>query len=299
MILNALDEILFWDNITVLKNFIHQNMLNYYPHDPENFYQEKDKFLKQHIPDKEAFISKLIFYFQNGTATWVSGRNGLSDDIDKDSMIKAIKTNSQIENGRKKALQSSRWQETNPDFWQFYSSNVLYNDNNTILELTVGAGGGTNAVMRNMRENDCYMGVDIDFVCAKNADALAKYYGVNGLGIATSLWKLPFDDCMFTWICSNAGLEECREIPTILAEASRVLMPKGRITIHCLRREKAIWYSYFEKYGFSQAEAKDWLCKVRLFSDVDQIKDLLNNKGLSLIEQIDDEKLGHIIVFKK
>ena len=214
-------------------------------------------------------------------------------------MVKAIKTSSQIENGRKKAIQASRWQEINPDFWHFYSSNVLYNDSNHILELTVGAGGGTNAVMMNMRENDCYMGVDIDFVCAKNADALAKYYGVNGLGIATSLWNLPFKDEMFTSVCSNAGLEECREIPTILAEAARVLVPKGRITIHFLRKEKVLWYSYFDKYGFSRAEAKDWLCKVRLFSDVDQVKELLNRIGLSLIDQKEDEKLGYIIVFEK
>ncbi len=299
MVLNALDEILFWDNILALKRFMHQNMLKYYPHDPENFYAEKNKFLKQYIPDKETFISKLVHYFKNGTATWVSGRNELSDDIDKDSMIKAIKTSSRIENGRKKALQASKWQETNPDFWQFYSSNILYNYSNHILELTVGAGGGTNAVMMNMRENDYYMGVDIDFVCAKNADALAKYYQVNGLGISTSLWNLPFDDEMFTSICSNAGLEECREIPTILAEAARVLSPEGRITIHCLRQENALWYSYFEKYGFTQAETKEWLCKVRLFSDVDQVKELLKSNGLSLVDQKDDEKLGHIIVFKK
>ncbi len=299
MVLNALDEILFWDNIPALKRFIHQNMLKYYPHDPENFNAEKKKFLKQYIPNKETFISKLIYYSQNGTATWVSGRNELSDDIDKDSMTKAIKTSSHIENGQKKALQASKWQETNPDFWRFYSSNVLYNDSNYILELTVGAGGGTNAIMMNMREKDYYMGVDIDFICAKNADALAKYYEVNGLGISTSLWNLPFDDEMFTSVCSNAGLEECREIPTILAEAARVLASKGRITIHCLKQEKSLWYSYFEKYGFTQAETKAWLCKVRLFSDVNQVKELLKSSGLSLIDQKDDKKLGHIIVFEK
>ncbi len=299
MVLNALDEILFWDNILALKRFMHQNMLKYYPHDSENFYAEKNKFLKQYIPDKETFISKLVYYLKNGTATWVSGRNELSDDIDKGSMIKAIKISSRIENGRKKALQASKWQETNPNFWHFYSSNVLYNDSNHILELTIGAGGGTNAVMMNMRETDYYMGIDIDFVCAKNADALAKYYQVNGLGFSTSLWNLPFDDEMFTSICSNAGLEECREIPTILAEAARVLAPKGRITIRCLRQENALWHSYFEKYGFTQAETKEWLCKVRLFSDVDQVKDLLKSNGLSLIDQKDDEKLGHIIVFEK
>ncbi len=299
MILNALDEVLFWEDIPVLKDFIHQNMSKYYPHDPEQFHLEKAMFLKNHIPNKETFISKLVHYSKSGTATWVSGRSGLSDDMDSNSMVKAIKYSSQIENGRKKALQASRWQKSNPDFWNFYSSNVLHSISNHILELTVGAGGGTNVVMSNMCECDYYMGVDIDFVCAKNADALAKYYEVNGLGIATTLWNLPFDNEMFTSVCTNAGLEECREIPTILAEASRVLAPKGRITIRCLRREKTPWYSYFEKYGFTTAEAKEWLCKVRLFSDVGQIKELLINNDLSLIYQKDDEKLGHIMVFEK
>lgn len=299
MILNALDEILFWDNISLLKNFIYQNMGKFYPHDFGSFYSEKDKFLREHIPDKQSFLFKLTDYYKNGTAAWVSGRNGFSDDINRNSMIKAIKQSSRLENGRKKALQASKWQEANPDFWRFYSNNVLYNDSNLVLELTVGAGGGTNAVMMNMRESDYYMGVDIDFACAKNADAMAKYYKVNGLGIATSLWNLPFEDGIFTSVCSNAGLEECREIPTILTEAVRVLAPKGRITIHCLNRESVLWYSYFEKYGFTSAEAKDLLRKVRLFSDVEQVKELLRSNGLSLIDQKNDEKLGHIIVFEK
>lgn len=299
MILNALDEILFWDSIPLLKSFISENMHRHYPHNRDTFYEEKEAFLKQYIPDKETFLSKLAYYAQYGTAIWVSGRNRLSDDIDMHSMIKAIKTSSQIENGGKKAMQASKWQQTNPDFWDFYSRNVLHKKSNYILELTVGAGGGTNAVMAKMGDCDYYMGVDIDFVCAKNADALAKYYHINGLGIAMSLWNLPFEDEMFTSICTNAGLEECREIPTILAEAARVLAPGGRIIIRCLKSEKALWHSYFEKYGFTPSEIREWLRKVRLFSDVNQVKELLINNGLSLVCQKDSENMGHIIVFEK
>lgn len=299
MILNALDEVLFWDNIPRLKSIIAGNMCRNYPHNPDAFYAEKDAFFKKCIPDKETFLSKLAYYAQYGSATWVSGRNGLSDDIDKDSMIKAIMISSQIENGKKKALQASKWQEANPDFWNYYTGNVLCRDANHTLELTIGAGGGTNAVMANMGVGDYYMGVDIDFVCAKNADALAKHYQINGLGIATSLWNLPFHDGMFTSVCSNAGLEECREIPTILSEAVRVLAPKGRIIIRCLRQEKSLWYSHFEKYGFTFAEAREWLCKVRLFADVNQVKELLERNGLFFIDQKDDEKMGSIVVFEK
>ena len=299
MILNALDEVLYWNDISILKQFIQVNMAKYYPNDHEGFYLEKQLFMKQHIPDKETFIERLTAYMCYGSATWVSSRNGLSDDVDKASLMKAIRISSQIENGRSKALTASEWQRRNPDFWNLYSGYVLRQKRNCILELTIGAGGGTNAVMQKMSEGDCYIGVDIDFVCAKNADALAKHYGINGLGMATSLWHLPFDDAMFSSVCCNAGLEECREIPTILTEAVRVLTPDGALVIRCLCREKVLWYSIFEQYGFCVEEAKNWLRQVRLFSDVEQVKNILFDMGLTLVEQIDDGVLGHIIVFQK
>lgn len=299
MILNALDEILFWDNIPVLKSFIKENMLKYYPDAPEKFYKEKNNFLRTKIPDKSAFISKLLHYSENGTAEWVSGRNGMSDDIDIVSMTKAIIKSSQVENGESKALQASKWQESDPDFWSYYSGNILHKESNRILELTVGAGGGTNAVMKEMSDNDYYMGADIDFICAKNADALAKYYKINGLGIATSIWNLPFENEMFTSVCSNAGLEECREIPTILDEAVRVLAPTGRIVLRCLHYEKTLWFECFAKYGFATDEAVEWLNKVRLYSDVESIKSLLLRQGMSFVSQKYEEKLGYIIIFEK
>ena len=43
MVLNALDEVLFFNDINLLKKFISDNMLKYYPHDKENFYGYKEK----------------------------------------------------------------------------------------------------------------------------------------------------------------------------------------------------------------------------------------------------------------
>lgn len=299
MMLNALDEVLFWDNIPLLKDFVNENIRKYYPHDFEKYYSEKNAFLMEHIPDKSAFESKLLTYIKDGSPIWISGRNGLSDDIGASALRKAIRVSSRTENGRKKANTASEWQKRNLLFWKFYSDNVLYRDCNCVLELTIGAGGGTNSVMSCMSEQDDYIGVDMDFICAKNADAMAKHYGINGLGIATSLWHLPFEDGMFTSVCCNAGLEECREIPKILSEAVRVLAPNGRIIIHCLREEKVLWYSYFEEYGFTMREAQDWLRKVRLFSDIEQVKELLAANGLTLTEQVEDAVLGYVIVFEK
>lgn len=299
MILNALDEVLFWDDIETLKEFSKQNNERFYPHDFESHRKNAELFFKSVIPDKAEFVRRLERYEEAGKPLWISGRNELSDDIDTDAMLKAISVSSKISNGEQKANKSSKWQEHNPSFWKFYSDNVLYLKENRILELTIGAGGGTNAVMKNMKDTDYYMGVDIDFVCAKNADALAKYYNINGLGIATSLWKLPFDDATFTSVCSNAGLEECREIPTIIDEAYRVLLPGGKIILHCLNTNKMQSHTRFEQYGFSEEEMIYWLKRVRLYSDAEIVEELLSASGFKLNNRMIDKSLGRILVYEK
>lgn len=299
MILNALDEILFWDDINLLKAFIQKNIKEFYPHNYEEFYKRKESFFASVIPNKAEFERRLENYAENGRPMWISGRNGLSDDIDTDTIIKAISVNSQRYNGEKKAEQASKWQKNAPSFWQFYSDSILHTKNNIILELTVGAGGGTNAVMRNMKNTDYYMGADIDFACAKNADAIAKHYEVNGLGIATSLWNLPFEDGMFTSVCCNAGLEECREIPTVLSEAYRVLAPNGKMVLHCLHWRKAQGRDLFDKYGFTEKEALHWLKAVRLYADPNDVARQLLNFGMISTARKKDAVLGEILVYEK
>ena len=299
MIMNALDEVLFWDDIETLITFTKQNSERFYPHDFENYRKSQDAFFKSVIPDKAEFIRRLQQYAAVGKPIWIAGRNGLSDDIDADTMIKAISVSSKISNGEQKAKRASKWQENNPSFWNFYTDNILQLESNRILEITVGAGGGTNAVMKQMTDRDYYMGVDIDFVCAKNADALAKYYGINGLGIATSLWKLPFDDCMFTSVCSNVGLEECREIPTIVAEAYRVLKPGGKIVLHCVNTRKMQSHERFKQYGFSEEEMIYWSKEVRMYTSAEGVEELLNDAGFNFYRRLVDEKLGSILVYEK
>ena len=126
MVLNALDEILFWNDINLLKSFIKENMRKYYPNNKENFYKEKDKFLKLHIPSKEKFINKLEEYIKCGSAVWVSGRNGVCDDINRASLLKVICVSSKYENGREKAQRASSWQIS--EFWDYYSNSVLYKE---------------------------------------------------------------------------------------------------------------------------------------------------------------------------
>lgn len=299
MILNAIDEILFWQEIEMFKSFMKELYGKYYPHDPEMCFKEKKNYLDAHIPDKNEFIKRLSYYAENGKPKWAFGRNELSDDIDLDSLIKSITISSKIQNGESKAQKTSKQYDAASDFYNYYADSILHTQNNIVLELTIGAGMGTNAVMRNMSESDYYIGVDIDFVCAKNADAIAKYYNVNGLGIATSLWNMPFEDSMFTAVCCNCGLEECREIDAIIREAARVLAFGGRLVIHCSKIENRAQQHIFDDYEFSQEEKFYWLEKVRLLSDEKQLLRIANDCNLLLLEKKVSADCGTVYVFEK
>lgn len=298
MILNALDEILFWNDIEKLKNKINDLDKKYYPDAPEDWYREKKKFIRQEIPNKKEFEKRLEYYTENGKPVWIASRNSSCDDLSFESIHKAITSSSSFEKGRELVEKHEAIYVKNPEFWSCYVNNVLFQPGNNVLELTIGAGLGTGIVMLKMKSKDLYMGVDIDFICAKHADALSKFFNVNGLGIATNMWNMPFDDNMFSSVCSSFGLDECREIPAILKEASRVLKPHGRMVLACREKEHS-WHSHFEDYGFGDDEITYWLKKVRLYSDPDQIEDLADECGLSLIERRHEDIRGTILVFEK
>lgn len=298
MICNAIDEVLFWDELDVLKNFYTESTKLFYPHDPKGANKFRKKFMRSVIPTKEDFIKRMEHYAEVGGPVWIASRNQFCDDISRAQMLKAIKFSS-VTNGEERAKRASVYVDKHLEVDAFYTKNILYADEIYILELTVGAGGGTTAVMRRMKENDYYMGVDIDFICAKNADAIAKYYGVNGLGIASSLWNLPFEDGMFTSICCSHGLGECREVPTILKEAVRVLAPGGRMVLRLELPAKAQRRNIFDLYDFSDEERSTLLRKVRMYADYEQIEELLYDLGLKKRDLLHIEDSGHVIVFEK
>ena len=152
MILNALDEVLFWEDIALLSAFTKKIVAMYYPHDPESYFKEKERFMEENIPDKSDFTRRLEYYINNGAPIWVSGRSRLSEDITRDDLQKAILINSTEQNGNNRAEMAAELIAKNPEFWKAYTSNILYAQENIICELTIGAWLGTSAVMREMKD---------------------------------------------------------------------------------------------------------------------------------------------------
>lgn len=299
MIFNAIDEVLFWEDLDTLKEFDKENFKKFYPHDFKGWCKVSKEFMRSIIPDKAEFTRRLEKYAESGEPVWIAGRNNSIDDIDTEQMLKAI-AYSKAANGEQKATKANQIQEKYRASCDLYTDNVFHMQSNRILELTVGAGGGTTLVMKRMTENDYYMGVDIDFICAKNADAIAKYYNVNGLGIATSLWNLPFEDDMFTSVCCRKGLNECREIPTILKEAYRVLKPGGKFVVECIHNIRNTQsYRAFSSYGFSDEDVITWLKKLRMYAGSENTEELLTACGFKFCKRIIDENYGDILVFEK
>jgi len=156
--------------------------------------------------------------------------------------------------------------------------------------MTVGAGVGTNAIVRSMADDMAYVGVDIDFICAKNADAIGRYYNKHALGICASLWHLPFADGIFDVVCSHFGLDECREIDTILDEATRVLKSGGKLVLVSRHNGWLRRHSIFETYGIDEEQALDLMRQARLYADFEQLDALIIERGFIKNDYIPFEK---------
>ncbi len=78
---------------------------------------------------------------------------------------------------------------------------------------------------------------------------------------------MPFSDNLFDVVCSHFGFDECREIPTILKEAARVLKPGGRFVSVSRHNAWLRRHDIFEKYDIGENEALKLMRKVRLYTD--------------------------------
>ena len=299
MVTGEFGEILFWSDIAKFLQKERELLVKYAPDiskDGTRMWEEKkQKFVFQEIPTKDDFIKRIEYYEKHGKPVWIAGRNPCCDDLSIAQLQKAYRNESR---GVERAVivegAIAGWAK----HIEFYSDSILSDRENHILELTTGAGLGTVSVVRSMRNCDFYVGVDIDYKCAKNAEGILRYYGKAGIGIATSLWNLPFDDETFNVVCSHIGIDECREVPTILSEAVRVLEPGGRIVLTLNDSGYGRVRMYCNLYNINEEEALDYLRRVRKYSDRTQVDEIMTGLNMTFTDfrQFDGR---YVVVYTK
>ncbi len=292
MVFGEFREILFFRDVEEMIRFEAGLRTRLKPDESEKAWEETAVFIRSKIADKKEFLRRLEDYAQNGKPVWYAGRNPCCDDLSDDQLIKSYLN---LFRGAKyeKMLAKALW-ATHIDY---YAEKALENGKMT-LELTVGAGLGTAAVASKMTDSDFLTCVDIDFICAKNADGILSHYGKRGFGIASSLWNLPFDDETFFTVCSHFGIDECREIGTVLSEAVRVLKPGGRIVLASNESGYRRTKPYFDMYGIDRPEAMKLLRQVRHYADKQQLDSIMSGFGLT---EISCKSFGerYVAVYKK
>ena len=302
MVNNEWDDILFWENYKPCYEML-QELERKYGGDPanwESWHREHCAFYKQTIPNKEEFIRRFQYYELHGKPPWIEGHHRTMNELTREELLDSFRHVTK-ENGAfhvevsEKARQGWAARHLAP-----YAKKVCSatSEEHKIMEMTVGAGVGTNAIVRSMTDKMFYAGVDIDFICAKNADAIGRYYEKNAIGICASLWNLPFSDNLFDVVCSHFGFDECREIPTILKEAIRVLKPGGKFVSVSRHNAWLRRHEIFESYDIGENEALELMRKVRLYADFEQFDALAIEAGLVRTDYIPYEN-WYLVEYRK
>ncbi len=303
MVYNEWDDILYWEDYEAFRGKMQELNRKYNINDTierEKWCEERDAFYRQTIPTKEEFVRRFQRYARYGKPYWIEGCHKRMNELTEEELMKSYRFASEI-NGAHRVEMAERARRgwASKHLLPYVKKVCTVTDTpHKILEMTVGAGTGTNAVVRALTKEMMHVGVDIDFVCAKNADAIGRFYKKKSMGICASLWDLPFSDDLFDVVCSHFGLDECREIPTILQEGVRVLKPGGRLVLMLWQNGWMRRYSLFEKYGINEAEALDLIRQVRLYADFEQLESLVAELGLVRTDYIPFES-SYLVEYTK
>lgn len=285
-----LDDILYWKDYESFQKMIEElnkkydkgyNSIQY-----NSWYDELNAYYRKTIPDKKEFIRRFKEYELYAKPNLIEGNNQniLSQENILDCFRNVSKEND-IFHVRMLEIALQGWAAQH---LSHYAEKICFTTSkeHKILEIMVGDGTGTSSIVRSLKDDMYYIGVDIDLLCAKNADDIGRYYGKNAIGICSNLYDLPFSDNLFDVVCSHFGFDECREIPTILKEAVRVLKPGGRFV--SVSKDN-LWlrsYYIFKKYDIDKSEALELMRKVRLYTDFEHFDSLAVEAGLMKVDYI-------------
>ena len=169
-----------------------------------------------------------------------------------------------------------------------YVSEVFANHPKAIVELSSGAGMGTNALIQHGLNGTRLFAVDIEYVCGKIVEGIANW---NQAGdwvdpLAGNFWFLPFKDESVQTVCAHYGLDEAREIGQVLTEIGRVLMPKGRF-VNVSRRDSILRLQNTFRdldFTFTSGELDELVRMGNLYPGPEPLGELAKRGELRLVE---------------
>lgn len=303
MVGNELNDILYWEDYEMFAQFISNLEQKYDCENPleyQQWNQEMDTFYCRTIPTKKDFVKRFKRYTLLGKPQWINGHHKLINELTSRDLLKSYRFATDKNGAERVAIAEKARISWASQHLPYYADKVcaVTNKPHLIMEMTVGAGVGTNAIVRSMTSETYYVGVDIDFVCAKNADVIGRFYHKNALGMCASLWHLPFANDTFDVVCSHFGLDECREISTILDEASRVLKAGGKLVLVSRHNAWLRHHAILEKYDIGKSETLELMRQVRLYADFEQLDYLVTERGFSKTDYIPFEK-WYVVEYRK
>ena len=315
MIQNELITVLFWDDMAQYMCFEKSLYADYFPATntaplntpaPEAYSKKLRQYWVDKIQTKAEFVRRIHNYAASqDTLRWEDQSTPHCETLRQDNILGALK-NGGYKNGERRYQlykeMASAWAFHLKD----YAAAVHGAQNDAmILELSVGAGLGTCAVVETLLPANHMYGVDIDFECARNVDGIAAYFNVSDrvCGLGANFWFLPFPDNVFDCVCAHYGLDESREVQAVLGEAARVMKPGGRLVALVRKNPYARQKFILDMFGIAQGESRELLQKARLYSGVEDLAALAAQHGLLLTSQkIYEPDTGHhraLCVFTK
>lgn len=315
MIQNELIAVLFWDDMGRYMGFEKSLYDEYFPSTgtaalntpaPDAYTRKLRQYWQDQIQTKQEFIRRIHSYAASqSTFKWEDQAIHHWETLRHDNIINTIK-NGGYENGENRYQLYKQMAST----WAFhlkdYAAAVHGGQQDAlVLELSVGAGLGTCAVVETLPSSSHMYCVDIDFECARNADGIAAYFNVSDrvCGLSANFWFLPFPDSVFDCVCAHYGIDESREVQTVLSEAARVLKPGGRLVVLARKNPYDRQKHIFDMFGIAEAESRELLKTARLYSGYEDLIELAETYGLTLADKkIYEPDTGHhrvLCVFSK
>ena len=256
-------------------------------------------YLQESIGSREGFLARIEDYEKNGCVDVIE-----FVPLRREDVRRFLKYGT----ARHGADFCERWEKV-ADGWAMhlrdYGKIVNYADDLAILELGSGAGLGSWSVASQLCSGSVFVSTDFDPICIRNADAIAKHLGLQDRmsGLLANFWRLPFADASLDAVCTHYALDEARELPSILAEVSRVLRPGGRFILTARINPWDRQRKLMEPFGIAPEECNALLQRARLQCGPEGLIEWASQAGLALLGRTDyTPETGHartILVLEK